>query len=114
MIKNYLYSEQDVLCGELVEMKKYGIGSGIFTIIFGVVFGFCAYGLISLMLGLGAEDVNSPILGFLLGIAFIPMVIFAVVGIISGFLTILLLIKTIERIKNAVREAKVEKQQATQ
>jgi hypothetical protein len=91
-------------------MKKYGIGSGIFTILFGVVFVFSAYGLISLLMGLGAEDVSSPFLGMLLGIAFIPIVLFTIVGIISGFLTILLLVKTIERIKSAVRQAKYEKQ----
>jgi hypothetical protein len=103
-----------VLSGENIIMKKYGIGSGIFTIIFGVIFTFSAYTFFSILLGVGADDVNSPFLGLLLGIVFLPLVLSAVAGVISGFLTIILLITTIDRIKSAIRQAKFEKQQATQ
>ncbi|MHA1111689.1 MAG: hypothetical protein ACTSRE_11345 [Promethearchaeota archaeon] len=93
-------------------MKKYGIGSGIFTIIFGIVFGFAAFMFFSIVAGVGSEDVDSVFLGALLALAFIPLIISGGVGIISGFITIILFITTVDRVRSAIKQAKFKRQQA--
>lgn len=91
-------------------MKKYGIGTGIFAIIFGLITFFAAKIFFSILAGAG--DVDALFIGVFVALGGFMMIVSAVVGVITGFLTIALFISTIDRVRSAIKQAKFKKQQA--
>lgn len=92
-------------------MKKYGIGTGIFTIIFGVIT-YLSW-LVFFAIKGGTVDNLGEFFAFLaLGIIF--YVLSFIAGIISGGLALLFGIITIVRIIKAIRGPKEPKQQPQQ
>jgi len=86
-------------------MKKTGIGSAIFTILFGIITGISAYLFFSVLSGLNVEDLGI-FAGLGIALGGILLVGSAVVGGISGFITIVLFIVTVDRIKHYRRQSK--------
>ena len=90
-------------------MAKTGIGSLIFCIIFGVIFGFSAFLFFSVV-----TDLDISELGILAGVGAalggIMLLFSGGVGLVSGFLTIALLLSAIDRMKTYRRQKKFQNQ----
>lgn len=90
-------------------MAKTGIGSAIFCLLFGVIFGFSAYLFFSVVSGLDIAEMGifagvGAALGGLL------IIFSGGIAIISGVLMIVLFIATIDRIKTYRRQKKFQNQ----
>ena len=90
-------------------MAKTGIGSAIFTIIFGVIFGISAYMFFSVVSGLSVEDLGI-FAGLGLALGGVMLIFSGVVGGISGLLTIALFIMTVDRVRSYRRQQKFKNQ----
>jgi len=86
-------------------MKKTGIGSEIFTVIFGIITGISAYLFFSVLSGLDASELGI-FAGLGLALGGILVIGSAIVGGISGIITIALFIITVDRIKHYRRQSK--------
>ena len=84
-------------------MKKYGIGTGIFTIIFGLIT-FLAFKIFFAIKGGTVDDLGAFFAFLALGIIFLLLSI--IVGIISGSITLIFGIITIVRIVKAISAPK--------
>ena len=90
-------------------MAKTGIGALIFAIIFGVIFGFSAYIFFSIAfdLDLGGLGVFIGVGAALVGV----MLIFSGgAGLISGFITVALLVSGFSNLKSYLRQKKLQNQ----
>jgi hypothetical protein len=89
-------------------MAKTGIGALIFMLIFGVIFAISAYMFFSVLSGLDIAELGI-FAGLGAALGGIALLFSGVVGGISGFLTIMLLILAIDRIKTYRRQKKFQK-----
>ncbi len=110
-IINYLYSKQDVLSGEQITMKKYGIGTGIFTLIFGTIT-YLSFFVFFTIRGGDVENLGEFFAFLALGLVFLLLSL--IIGVISGGITLLFFIITIVRIIKAIKGPKVDKTQTYQ
>ncbi|MHA1111636.1 MAG: hypothetical protein ACTSRE_11080 [Promethearchaeota archaeon] len=90
-------------------MAKTGIGALIFATIFGVIFAFSAFLFISVVTDLDIAD-----LGLLAGVAAalggLMLIFSGGVGLVSGFITIALLLSGISNLKTYIRQKKLQNQ----
>lgn len=86
-------------------MKKYGIGTGIFTIIFGLIT-FLSFKIYFGIKGGNVDDLGIFIVFMTLGLAM--LILSFIVGLIAGSITLLFGIITIVRIIKAISSPKVE------
>ena len=87
-------------------MKKYGIGTGIFTIIFGVIT-YLSFFLFSAIKGGEVENLGEFFAFLALGLIF--LVLTFIIGLIAGGLTLLFGIITLVRIIKAIKGSKETK-----
>ena len=92
-------------------MKKYGIGTGIFTLIFGVIT-YLSWFIFFGIKGGEVDDLGMFVAFLALGL--IMLVISFIVGLISGGLTLLFGIITIVRIIKAISGPKEVKPTSSQ
>ncbi|MBN2156709.1 MAG: hypothetical protein JW776_11770 [Candidatus Lokiarchaeota archaeon] len=94
-------------------MKKYGIGTGIFTLIFGFIT-YIAFRIYFLIRSGASEvdDIGLLIIFVSLGLAM--MIISFIIGLIGGGLTFLFGIITIVRIVKSTQESKMESKKSTE
>lgn len=90
-------------------MAKTGIGSLIFTIIFGAFFAISAYMFFSVLSGIDVGELGI-FAGLGLALGGVALLFSGIVGGISGFLTIVLFIVTVDRIKTYRRQKKFQNQ----
>ena len=90
-------------------MVKTGIGALIFATIFGVIFGFSAFLFFSVVTGLDIAD-----LGLLAGVGAalggLMLVFSGGVGLISGFITVALLVSGFSNLKSYLRQKRLQNQ----
>ena len=90
-------------------MVKTGIGALIFAIIFGVIFAFSAYLFFSVVSGLDIAE-----LGIFAGVGAalggLMLVFSGGVGLISGFITVALLVSGFSNLKSYLRQKRLQNQ----